>query len=183
VLGLIVSQELYRRHPTANEGDLSLMRQRVVAREPCARVAREAGLPEAMVASAPPASREAASGLAAQERVQAALCESVLGAAWLELGPEATERGVLEAFAEVIAGVAPGQRDPKTALQEEAARRRLEVRYALVATEGPPHARTFESRVLVGGEALGSGRGPSKQASERSAAERALRALRERPPC
>ena len=79
--------------------------------------------------------------------------------------------------------MAPGWRDPKTALQEEAARRRLEVRYELAASEGPAHARIFESRALVGGAVLGSGRGPSKQASEQAAAERALAALGERVPC
>jgi len=183
VLGLVVSLELYRRHPAASEGDLSLMRQRVVGREPCARVAREAGLPEAMVAAAPSRAAEDAAGLARRESVQAALCESVIGAAWLELGAEAAERGTLESFAAIIDQVAPGQRDPKTALQEEAARRRLEVRYALVAAEGPPHARTFASRALVGGDALGEGRGPSKQASEQAAAAQALDRLRERAPC
>jgi ribonuclease-3 len=183
VLGVIVSLELYRRHPAATEGDLSLMRQRVVGRAPCARVAREAGLPAAMLASAPVRAAEETAALAGRESVQAALCESVIGAAWLELGHEATERATLEAFAAVLDGVAPGQRDPKTALQEEAARRRLDVRYALVGSEGPPHARTFASRALVGGDPLGEGRGPSKQASEQAAAAEALERLRERAPC
>ncbi len=180
---MLVSEELYRRHPAATEGDLSMMRQRVVGRGPCARAAREAGLPPAMVSAAPARSREAAVVLAGRQSVQAALCESVIGAAWLELGPEAAGRGTLEAFAGLLDEVAPGWRDPKTALQETAARRHLEVRYELVASEGPPHARIFESRALVGGAALGSGRGPSKQASEQAAAERALLALGEPARC
>jgi ribonuclease III len=164
VLGLIVSLELYRLHPGASEGDLSLMRQRIVGREGCARVAREAGLPAAMAAAAPRREREAAQALAGRESVQAALCEAVIGAAWLEVGPQDAERATLEAFAPLIGEVAPGQRDPKTALQEAAARLHRPVRYELAATEGPPHDRTFETRVLVGGEVLGAGRGPSKQA-------------------
>ena len=183
MLGLVASEELYRRHPAAAEGDLSLMRQRVVGREACARVAREAGLPEAMVAAAPARERDAAAALAQRPSVQAALCESVIGAAWLDLGPEAAARGTIEAFAPLLEAVSPGQRDPKTALQEAAARLRLDVRYDLASAAGPAHARTFESRALVGGEPLGSGRGSSKQGSEQAAAEEALRALRERAAC
>jgi ribonuclease-3 len=74
----------------------------------------------------------------------------------------------------VIDGATLGRRDAKTALQERAAQVRREVRYELVGREGPPHARTFTSRVLVGGEEAGRGSGTSKQASEQEAAREAL---------
>jgi ribonuclease-3 len=177
VLQLVVTAELLRRHPEASEGDLAWMRQAVVDRESCAEAARAAGLPEEMVAAAPERERAAARRMSGQPGVQAALVEALIGACWTDLGPVETEQAVLAAFAPALDRAVPGRRDPKTALQEEAARRRLEVRYELVRMEGPPHERTFESRALVGGRPLGVGRGRSKQASEREAAVAALARL------
>jgi ribonuclease III len=177
VLQVAVSTELMRRHPGAGEGDLSWMRQGVVGRAACAEVARDAGLDALMVEAAPPARRDQARELADRPSVRAALAEAVIGAAWLDLGAEITATAVVEAFAEPLARAVPGARDPKTALQEEAARRRIEVRYEPAGEQGPPQARTFTSRVRVGGRVLGEGSGASKQASERAAAERALAAL------
>ena len=185
VLQLVATAELYRRHPHASEGDLAWMRQGVVGREACAAAGRSAGLPDAMIAAAPERDRASAVAMAAQPSVQAALVEALIGAAWLDLGPGLTEPAVRSAFAPALDRAAIGERDPKTSLQEEAARRRLDVRYEVVAAEGPPHARVFESRAVVGGEPLGSGRGPSKQASEREAATIAIARLveREETPC
>lgn len=177
VLQLVVTADLMRRHPKATEGDLAWMRQAIVNDRACAGVARAAGLPEAMILEAPEVHREAASALASRTGVQADIAEAVIGAAWLEVGLEGVQGAVLAAFKPLMDAAVPGQRDPKTALQEEAARRRLVVVYDLVAAEGPPHQRTFESRALVGGEPLGQGRGRSKQASERAAAAEALEKL------
>ncbi|WP_246551464.1 ribonuclease III family protein [Miltoncostaea oceani] len=176
VLGLVVSEELMRRHPSVDEGDLSWMRQAVVARDPCAAAADAAGLPEALVAAAPPARAETARELASQATVRAALAEAVIGAAWLDLGADATRAAVLDAFASAIDVAAPGTRDPKTTLQEEAARMRIEVAYELTDTQGPPQRRVFTSRVRVGGTVMGEGTGPSKQSSEQAAAAQALAA-------
>jgi ribonuclease III len=178
-LGVIVSEELMRRHPEADEGDLSWMRQAVVGRDSCAAAAAAAGLPEALVAAAPPARARVAAELAAQPRVRAALAEAVIGAAWLDLGAETTRTAVLEAFAPALDAAAPGARDPKTGLQEEAARRGVAVAYELVDAQGPPQRRVFTTRVRLDGRAMGQGEGPSKQASEQAAAGEALRALGE----
>jgi ribonuclease-3 len=179
VLQLVVTAELFRRHPDAPEGDLTWMRQTVVGGEACAAAARAGGLADALVAAAPPAAREEARLVGARQSVQAALTEALIGACWLELGAEAAETAVLEAFGPALDAAERGGRDPKTALQEAAARRRLEVRYELARASGPAHARIFESRALVGGRPLGAGSGPTKQASEQAAAAEALRELAE----
>jgi ribonuclease-3 len=177
VLEVVVSEELMHRHPAVDEGDLSWMRQAVVGRDACAAAALAGGLPDAFVAAAPVPKREAALELAGRASVQAALAEAVIGAGWLDLGADTTRAAVLEAFAPALDGALPGSRDPKTALQESAARRHLPVAYELTDTQGPPQQRVFTSRVLVGGEAIGAGSGPSKQASEQAAATEALARL------
>lgn len=179
-LEVIVREELMRRHPEADEGDLSWMRQTVVNRESCAAAAMAAGLDRAMVAGAPASEREPAAALALRVNIRAALAEAVIGGAWIDLGAQATREAVLDAFAGPLEAAVPGVRDPKTTLQEEAARRRARVAYQLVSSEGPPQDRTFTSRVLVDGRPLGQGVGPSKQASEQGAARQALAALAER---
>lgn len=174
MLGVIVTAELMRRHPEASEGDLAWMRQQIVGREACARVAVDAGLPSAFVAAAPARHRDSASAMSEQTSVRAALVEALIGAAWEDLGHETTTQAVLAAFAPVIDGATLGQRDAKTALQERAAQDRREVHYEVVAREGPPHDRVFTTRVRVGGEDAGQGVGRSKQASEQAAARVAL---------
>jgi ribonuclease-3 len=174
VLGVIVTSELLRRHPDASEGDLAWMRQQIVGREACARVAVDAGLPAMFVAAAPVRHRDLAAQMAEQTSVRAALVEALIGAAWEDVGHAPTSDAVLAAFGPVIDGATLGQRDPKTALQERAARDRRDVRYELVAREGPPHDRVFTTRVHVGGTRAGQGVGRSKQASEQAAASVAL---------
>jgi ribonuclease-3 len=174
VLELVVTAELLARHPQASEGDLAWMRQQIVGREACALAARELGLPEQFVDAAPSRHRATARDMSAQVSVQAALVEALIGACWTDLGYERTAPAVLAAFAGVIDGAALGRRDAKTALQELAARDRLEVRYELVNREGPPHARVFTTRVYVGAGEEGQGTGSSKQASEQAAAAAAL---------
>jgi ribonuclease-3 len=180
---VIVSEELMRRHPAVAEGDLSWMRQVVVDRDSCAAAAADAGLEASFVAAAPGGRRGVAAELAGRVTVRAALAEAAIGAAWLDLGADVTRDAVLEAFGPALDAAVPGARDPKTTLQERAARRRLPVAYELVDTAGPPQRRTFTSLVRVGGEVLGRGSGPSKQASEREAAVEALTALPEAEPC
>jgi ribonuclease III len=177
VLEVVVSEELMRRHPDVAEGDLSWMRQAVVGRDSCAAAADAGGLPEAFVAAAPAGRRDAARELAGRTTVRAALAEAAIGAGWLDLGAEQVREAVLEAFGPAIDAAVPGERDPKTSLQERAARSRLAVVYELVDTAGPPQRRTFTTRVRVGDEVLGTGSGSSKQASERAAAVEALARL------
>lgn len=181
MLQLAVTARLLADHPAATEGDLAWMRQQVVGREACAEVARSLGLPGRFVRAAPARHRDPARAMSEQTSVQAALVEALIGACWLDLGAEATDPAVVLAFGEAIATATPGRRDPKTALQEEAARRRVELRYELVATEGPPHARTFTTRALVGDRELGRGSGSSKQASEQAAAQVAMESLQGDP--
>ena len=174
VLELVVTSELLTRHPQASEGDLAWMRQQIVAREACASVARDLGLVEQFIAGAPNRQRTTARDMAGQISVQAALVEALIGACWTDLGQERTTPAVLAGFDGVIGAATLGQRDSKTALQELAARDRLEVRYELVGREGPPHERVFTTRVLVGSDEAGRGTGSSKQASEQAAATEAL---------
>ncbi len=161
VLEVVVSEELMRRHPSVDEGELSWMRQVVVARDSCAAAATAADLPALLVAAAPKARREGAIELAQRPTVRAALAEAVIGAGWLDLGAEPTATAVLEAFAPALDAATPGSRDPKTALQELVARRgRAHVSPTRSSTP-PARRRTRPSRVACAWATTCSARVPA----------------------
>ena len=104
MLQLVVTADLMRRHSAATEGDLAWMRQGIVSRETCARVARNAELPRRMLELAPPGVSSA--DVDGNESVAAALAEAVIGGAYLDLPFSEVEGGVLAAFAGAVIGSA-----------------------------------------------------------------------------
>ena len=175
VLALEVTEELMRRHPRANEGQLTAMRQRVVSGAACARAAQDSGLGERMVEESPQRSRQVARELAEKERVLAALAEATIGGGWTDLGRAETAPALLAAFSPELESADPSHRDPKSALQEEAARVGETVEYEQLPPDGPPHDRTFIAIARLNASERGRGQGRSKQAAEQAAAEAALR--------
>ena len=107
--------------------------------------------------------------------------ESVFAAVYLDGGLEEARalihRVLLEKEREEV--VEERRRDFKTELQELVQRRSDQVlRYELVGSSGPDHAKVFEARVTVNGEPVGSGTGRSKKEAEQAAARSALDRLK-----
>ncbi|MDX6561188.1 MAG: ribonuclease [Gaiellales bacterium] len=172
VLGLAVAEELYRRAPDVDEGRLAQQRAYVVSRPSCAIVARTLDLADAFERERERRGAEARIELS--RNVLAALCESVIGAAFLHYGYRETADAVIEAFRERIEYAEQGFVDHKTELQERLARQGASVSYRLMEATGPAHRRSFTSAAMLGDELLGTGEGPSKKASEQAAAQEAL---------
>ena len=103
--------------------------------------------------------------------------EAVLAALYLEHGLEAIAEPVVAAFDPRIEEALTEDVDHKTALQEELARRGQRVEYVTLATEGPPHDRTFRCAAVVEGEQVGEGTGRTKKDAEQAAAREALAKL------
>jgi ribonuclease-3 len=171
VLGLAVAEELYRRAPEEDEGRLAQQRAYVVSRPSCALVARALDLEADFEAER---ERLGATHIAPSTNVLAALCESVIGAAFLHHGYRETAAAVIEAFRERIEFGEQGFVDHKTELQERLARQGSSVSYRLMEATGPAHLRSFTTAAMLGDELLGVGEGPSKKASEQAAAQEAL---------
>jgi ribonuclease III len=103
--------------------------------------------------------------------------EALIGACYLAFGFERTAAAVAAAFEPRIEHAAETRIDFKSALQELLAARGGRVSYAVVASTGPPHRRTFEVEAIVASERVGEGSGRSKKAAEQVAAEQALKRL------
>ncbi|MBE0429257.1 MAG: ribonuclease III [Thermoleophilia bacterium] len=180
VLGLCISTHIFERYPDYNEGELAKIRAYVVSRGTCARVAIKLGLPAQLAEAAREAGAANVASLAGNANVLAAVLEALIGALYLQIGLEPIMDAVIEEFDEHIAYATSEHIDYKTVLQEEVAKRGQEVEYRVVGSEGPPHARTFSSQVVLAGEVLGRGKGRTKKVSQQEAAKEALEVLRER---
>lgn len=176
VLQLCVSEALFDAHPDAREGELSRMRSRIVSTESLAAFAREVELGSALLLG-----RGAdAAGERHQANVLADALEAVIGAVYLDRGPEQAREVVRAILARAETELLVS-RDPKSELQERVqALGGASPRYELVETSGPDHRREFLVRVEAMGQMLGEGRGRSKKSAEQEAAKRGLLALAER---
>jgi ribonuclease-3 len=176
VLGLAISSYLFPRFPNAGAGRLTKLRAQAVSRGACAEVARDLGLPERLRSTAGDGGRSA-DELVDSDRVLASVCEAVIGAVYLEYGYDRTAPAVVEAFEGQVEEALESPDDFKSLLQEKLARRGDVVEYVIVAEEGPPHDRRFQSVAQVEGEEIGRGAGKSKKSAEQSAALAALTAM------
>jgi ribonuclease-3 len=171
VLGLVVAEQLFRMHPTLGEGDLTLMKHRLVSMETLAAVAGSLKLGEFIQIGR----GEEGTGGRAKPALLANTLEAVIAAIFLDAGYVAARSFVVRVFAEEFRRTTPlGSLDFKSRLQEKLQADKLSApSYRLLKSEGPPHDRTFfVEAIWEGGRAEGSGR--SIKAAEMVAAEAAL---------
>lgn len=174
VLGLMVADMLFHRFPDSKEGELSRRLSELVRKETCAQVAEGWDVGPHIIFG-PGVARTASRG---NRSILADICESVIGAVYVDGGFEAARSVVAQGFQDAFDGVARARRDPKTALQEWIqARGAPPPGYRLVERSGPEHAPRFT--IEVSGEGLEPvlGLGTSKRAAEQDAAEKALISL------
>jgi ribonuclease-3 len=167
VLGLVISDMLFRAFPKADEGELSRRLADLVRKDTCAEIARAIDLGTAIKLGA----SEAHAGGRARTAILADVCEALIGAVYLDGGYPAAS-GLVERLwqARMRATVRP-LRDPKTVLQEWAQARGLPTpNYREVARSGPDHDPEFRVAVHLPDFAPAEGNGRSKRAAEQAAA-------------
>ncbi|PZS34027.1 MAG: ribonuclease III [Pseudonocardiales bacterium] len=178
VLGLVVTETLYRAHPDLSEGKLAKLRASVVNMRALADIARTIG-PTGLGAYVRLGRGEEATGGRDKSSILADTLESLLGAIYLETGVEQAARVVHDLFDELMddaANLGVGL-DWKTSLQELTAERSLGVPEYLMSSEGPDHAKTFTARAIIAGRTFEPCTGRSKKEAEQVAAETAWRSI------
>jgi ribonuclease-3 len=167
VLGLVISDMLFRAFPTADEGELSRRLADLVRTETCAEIARAIDLGAAIRLGA----SEASAGGRLRTAILADVCESLIGAVFLD-GGYADAAGVVERLWDARMRAPAGPlRDFKTVLQEWAQARGLPApTYREVERTGPHHDPEFLVAVELRDRAPAEGRGRSKRAAEQQAA-------------
>jgi len=171
VLGLIVSDMLFRAFPKADEGELSRRLADLVRKETCADVAREIDLGLAIRLG----TSEANAGGRQRTAILADVCEALIGAVFLDGGYAASGCMVERLWGERLRTPARPLRDPKTVLQEWAQARGLPTpSYCEISRSGPHHSPEFVVAVSLPDFAPADGTGRSKRAAEQAAAKAML---------
>lgn len=177
VLGLVVTDTLYRNHPDLPEGQLAKLRAAVVNMRALADVARTLGLGRFLRLGR----GEEGTGGRDKSSILADTLEALIGAVYINRGLDEAFRVVHLLFDPLIvrsASLGAGL-DWKTSLQELTASESLGVPEYHVEESGPDHAKSFTAIVRVGGEEYGSGSGRSKKEAEQQAAEAAWTRIRQ----
>jgi len=177
VLGVIVTETLYRAYPDLAEGQLAKLRAAVVNMRALADVSRALGLGEFIKLGR----GEESTGGRDKSSILADGLEALIGAVYVDGGLVAATGLVHRLFDELIDDAARlgAGLDWKTSLQELTASQLLGVPYYEVTESGPDHEKTFEAAVRLGGSVFGSGSGRSKKEAEQQAAEEAWNRIRE----
>jgi ribonuclease-3 len=180
VLGLVVTDELYRRHPDLPEGRLAKLRASVVNMTSLAGVARRLGAgglgPHLLLGRG-----EETTGGREKDSILADALEALIGAVHVGLGLDAASAIVHRLFDPLLdqAATRGAGLDWKTSLQELGAAMGLGAPTYLVEDDGPDHAKTFTAAVVLADTVYGRGAGRTKKAAEQEAAETAWRTLSE----
>lgn len=190
VLGLVTTEELFRRFPQFNEGQLSKLRAHLVSKNHLIRVAEHLELGKYLRLGR----GEEKSGGRNKAALLVDALEAVVGAVYLDAGLEPTrafvlQRIILRELEEFIStGKAATVTDYKSALQERLqAASRPQPAYVLVKESGPEHQKTFtiEARLFaLGGnqvEFVGRAQGSTKKNAEQDAARQVLEYLKSQP--
>ncbi len=179
VAAQILSRILYRRHPRADEGFLTMARACLANRRVMARLAEELSL-GGCLRLGPAVDRQGGRRLPS---ILGNAFEALIGALFLDAGAAFADRWLEEVYRSRLEELPlrPQADNPKGQLQEWIqSRSPLPLRYRMEEASGPGHALRYTCSVLHGGEELGRGQGSSLKQAERMAARDALRRMRPR---
>lgn len=175
VLGLVITEHLYARHPELSEGELAKLRAAVVNARALAGVARRLGIGPLIHLGR----GELTTGGHDKSSILADFMEALIGACFLTHGIEGARVLVHKLFdplMERAARLGAGL-DWKTSLQELAAVQGLGSPRYEIEESGPDHDKRFIAWAVIGPHRHGPGRGRNKKAAEQEAAGIAFAAL------
>jgi ribonuclease-3 len=178
VLGLVVTDSLFRGHPDLPEGQLAKLRAAVVNSKALAGVGRDLELGAHLRLGR----GEETTGGRDKSSIVADTVEAVIGAVYIDRGlAVATElvHRLFDPLIEQAAALGAGL-DWKTSIQELSSSLGLGVPDYVIEESGPDHQKAFVARVRLGEELFGAGQGASKKEAEQHAAQAAYQSLVQR---
>jgi ribonuclease-3 len=170
VLGLAIAEMLFAAFPKASEGELSQRLSELVRRDTCAEVALAWDVGPYLNLGG----GDMQSGGRTSRPILGDVCESIIGAVFVDAGYEPAKALIERAFADRMT-TRELLRDPKTLLQEWAQGRGLPTpTYRLVEQIGPDHAPRFQVEARIGDLEGATGTAATKRAAEQEAAQKLL---------
>ena len=168
ILGQAVTVMLYTENPTLDEGELAKRRASLVSSVALAEVARSIGLGAHVLLGR----GEELTGGRDKSSILADLVEALIGATYISRGGDEATALVLRLIRPLLDNPERfgASMDPKTSLQELAARLNRGVPTYTITDTGPDHLKRFHATVLLGADAVATGDGSSKKHAEMAAA-------------
>ena len=172
VLEFVVSEHLFRKFTSEDEGHLTALRAKLVNTISLAEVAKSINLGQALYFAR---GEELGEGRK-NTTLLANAVEALIGAVFLDGGVDGArdfiDRFILSKIPEIVK---KSLKDPKSLLQEyvQAAGFTTPV-YKTLQEEGPAHSRTFTVEVLIDSKSFAKGRGLSKKIATQNAASLAI---------
>lgn len=175
VLGLVVTDHIYRTYPDLPEGQLAKLRASVVNTATLAELGRRLRVGALLRLG----KGEDQSGGRDKESILADAMEAIFGAVYVDGGFERARDVILALTDEAIREAAeqPGRKDYKTQLQELTARLALGTPVYQIDGSGPDHDKRFTAVTIIDGVPRGHGAGTSKKRAEQVAARSAYTAV------
>jgi ribonuclease-3 len=171
VLGLVVSEVLYRRFPDEDEGVLTRIKSHAVSRASLQRIAAALGLDRFILVGKGVLKREIPASLLGN------LFEAIVGAMYLDTGLAAARRFILRHLDLVIDEIVEdrAERNYKSILQHFCQREHGAVPvYKVLREAGPAHNRQFDVAAMLHAREIGRARAVSKKEAEQGAARAGL---------
>ena len=179
VLSFVIANELYKRFPRIDEGDLSRLRAQLVKESSLSTIATSIGLGDFIRLG----EGELKSAGWRRPSILADTFESIIGAIYLDGGIEPTHEFVLRFFETQLNEIDPKliQKDPKTLLQELLQSKKSDLPiYTVVSIEGEAHSQTFTIECQIKKSNIKTqGVGNSRRIAEQEAASRAYQLMLE----
>ena len=172
ILEYLVSDYLYSYYKDMSEGELTKLRASLVCEFTLSKISREIGYGSYIRLS----KGENSTGGANRDSILCDVFEAVLGAIYIDGGMEAAKRYVYNFLLNDIEHKQLYY-DCKTKLQEFIQKNGDTLRYELISSEGPDHAKIYKVCVLINDEIISEGIGHSKKMAEQEAAFNALSQL------
>ena len=179
VLSFLIANELYKRFPRIDEGDLSRLRAQLVKESSLSTIATSMGLGDFIRLG----EGELKSAGWRRPSILADTFESIIGAVYLDGGIKPTHEFVLRFFETQLNEIDPKfiQKDPKTLLQELLQSKKSDLPiYTVVSIEGEAHSQTFTIECQIKKSNIKTqGVGNSRRIAEQEAASRAYQLMLE----
>lgn len=174
ILGMVVAEHLYKTFPNRPEGELTRIRADMVCERSLAEIAGRLSLGQHLMLG----HGEEQGGGRTRASILADAVESIIAAAFLDGGMDAS-RGIISRFLLTeLPGKKPNNADYKTMLQELVQQKKNQtISYRLTGETGPDHNKQFTVELLLNGQPVGNGIGTSKKRAEQDAAKNAIEKL------
>lgn len=172
VLGMLISDYLYRYLPSTPEGQLSYLRSRLVEASSCVSYVQSLDIASYILLG----KGERMNDGRGRESILADLFEAIIGAIYLDGGLEAARNFLFRNFTPQIETILKTPlRNWKALLQDYCQKKYQQTPvYHVLHASGPDHSKVFEISVLVNQQELGRGTGASKKEAQQAAAADAL---------